>query len=210
MRRMALAALLLPIALPAAEQDERLVERAHQDRTIVYFLKAPETHAFELYHDYTETKEGEDHYVNIVRKGSRASDPSAMNLDTGEALLVSSLKGKAIADAKIDIGEPVTEESEVVLAKFAPVVKGGSVRIRIRETYTDPARYRAEGDEFVWDRSLGRPKNAVVLPPGYFLTVCTIPATVSITEDGRVRLDFVNDRPDDIAVLLRGRKRKTP
>jgi hypothetical protein len=205
-----LALLLLPGALQGAEPDERLLERAHQDRTIVYFLKAPETHAFELYHDYTETKPGTDHYVNVVRKGSRASDPSAVNLDTGEALAVSSLKGAAIRDAKLDIGEPVTDESEIVLAKFAPVPKGGSVRIRIRETYTDPARYRAEGDEFVWDRSLGRPRNAVVLPEGYFLTTCTIPAAVSLTEDGRVRLDFVNDRPDEIAVLIRGKKRKGP
>ena len=38
----------------------RVSERAFQDREIVYFLKSPETHAFSLYHDYTETREGID------------------------------------------------------------------------------------------------------------------------------------------------------
>ena len=36
----------------------RLSERAHQDREIVYFLQQPDTHAFALYHDYTETRPG--------------------------------------------------------------------------------------------------------------------------------------------------------
>ena len=47
----------------------RVSERAFQDREIVYFLKSPETHAFSLYHDYTETREGTDRYVNVVRAG---------------------------------------------------------------------------------------------------------------------------------------------
>ena len=36
----------------------RLDERAHQDREIVYLLQQPETHAFSLYHDYTESRPG--------------------------------------------------------------------------------------------------------------------------------------------------------
>jgi hypothetical protein len=36
----------------------RLDERAHQNREIVYFLQPPETHAFDLYHDYTESRVG--------------------------------------------------------------------------------------------------------------------------------------------------------
>jgi hypothetical protein len=30
---------------------------------------------------------------------------------------------------------------------------------------------------------------------------------VTMTEDGRVRLDYNNPRPDEVAVLLKGRKR---
>ena len=75
-------------AVPGAPEAERLAERAHQDRTIVYFLQPPETHAFDLYHDYTESRPGVDRYLNVVRTGSAASKPSARVLDTGEALRV--------------------------------------------------------------------------------------------------------------------------
>src|SRR5579859_6055925 len=64
----------------------RLDERAHQNRKIVYFLQQPETHSFDLYHDYTESRPGTSTYINIVREGSTVSKPSARNLDTGEEL----------------------------------------------------------------------------------------------------------------------------
>jgi hypothetical protein len=50
-----------------ATEQERLSERAHEDREIVYFLQQPETHAFRLYHDYTESRPGADQYFNVVR-----------------------------------------------------------------------------------------------------------------------------------------------
>jgi len=206
--RFVLLALLSAAPLGAQEEPGRLSERAREDREIVYFLNPPETHSFFLYHDYTETRVGVDKYLNVVRKGSTASGPTARILDTGEALKVETLKGEAITRAGLDIGEPVEADTEVVVVRFPPGAKGGSVRLRIAETYTDAGRYRIEGDELVWDRSLGRPRNAVVLPAGWYLTACSIPATVSETEDGRIRLDFVNARPDEIAVLLKARRRR--
>jgi hypothetical protein len=185
----------------------RLSERAFQDREIVYFLQQPSTHAFSLYHDYTESREGIDQYVNVVRPGSTVSNPSARILDTGEPLKVETLKGPAIAAAKVDIGEPVTAASEVVVIHFPAVKKGTSVRLRISETYTDPARYRLEGDLLVWDRAFGRPRNTVILPDGWSLADSSIPAVVSQTEDGRMRLYFENNRPDEIATLIRARRR---
>lgn len=193
-----------------AQEPARLIERARQDRAIVYFLRDPETHAFDLFHDYTETREGMDRYLNVVRQGSTVSSPSARILDTGEALKPEILGGEAITAAALDIGEPVRPDSEVVVVRFPPVVRGASVRLRITETYTDSARYRVEGDELVWDRSFGRPRNAVVLPAGWMLTASSIPATVTETEDGRIRLDFVNPRPDEIAVLIKARRRGRP
>ena len=195
-------------AVPAAAQEPgRLAERAHQDREIVYFLRDPDTHAFDLYHDYTEMREGMDRYINVVRAGSTVSSPSARLLDTGEALKAEILEGEAITAAKLDLGEPVRPDSEVVLIRFPPVARAASVRLRIRETYTDPARYKVENGELVWDRSFGRPRNAVVLPAGWMLTASSIPATVSETDDGRIRLDFVNPRPDEIAVLIKAKRR---
>jgi hypothetical protein len=190
-----------------AKESERLSERAHQDRTIVYFLREPESHAFDLYHDYTESRPGIDRYLNVVRTGSAASNPSARNLDTGEALRVEAMKGDAVLASGPAEDEGVKPGSDVVVAHFAPVPPGGSVRLRISETYTDPKSYRLEGDELVFDRSFGRPRNAVVLPAGWSLTASSIPAMVSETPDGRVRLDFINPRPDEIAVLIKARRR---
>ena len=200
-----------PREAPAASEVPldrvRVSERASQDREIVYFLNEPETHSFSLFHDFTETREGTDRYLNIVRTGSKVSKPSAKLLDTGEPLETVTLKGKAITEAKIDIGEPVTPESEVVVVRFAPVRKGQSLRIRIEETYTDPARYALIGGELLWRRSFGRPRNDMVLPAGWYLTTSSVPAVVTQTDDGRIRLAFANPRNDSIDVFVKARKR---
>jgi hypothetical protein len=195
-------------AAPAARSSvaSRLGERARQNREIVYFLREPESGAFDLYHDYTESRPGTSTYLNIVRAGSTVSNPRARNLDTGEELKWEVLKGSAITAAKLDVGA-VTPETEVVAFRFPPVAAGASVRLRMFETYTDTARYKVVGDELVWDRSFGRPANAVVLPAGWMLTNSSIPASVSTMADGRVRLDFINPRPDEIAVLITARRR---
>jgi hypothetical protein len=184
----------------------RLSERAHQDREILYFLQQPETHAFDLYHDYTESRPGTNTYLNVVRAGSSVSNPSARNLDTGEALRWDVLRGKAITDAKLAVSN-VTPETEVVVFHFPAVTAGASVRLRMSETYTDSVRYKLVGDELVWDRAFGRPSNIVVLPPGWVLTNSSIPATVSTRADGRVQLDFMNARPDEINTVITARRR---
>ena len=183
---------------PAAETPPRATpmnritvsERAFQDREIVYFLNDPATHSFSLYHDYTETREGIDSYRNVVRAGSTVSKPSAKNLDTGEALKVETRK---------------EADGEVVVISFPAVKKGQSIRLRIEETYTDPARYAVIDGQLMWNRSFGRPKNDIVLPAGWRVTTSSIPATVSLTNDGRVRLAYVNPRPDSIDVFVKAR-----
>jgi hypothetical protein len=196
-------------------EQERLSERAHQDREIVYFLQQPETHAFRLYHDYTETRPGTDKYFNIVRSGSSASDTSASVLDTGEKLTTKTMTGAELSAAKIDVGEPVDPAAHVVVIPFSPVKAGENIRIRITETYTAPASYgmntegtNAERDELIFDRSLGRPRNAVVLPEGWYLTASSIPATVTQMPDGRIRLDFWNGRPAPDDVLIKAKRQK--
>lgn len=191
------------------EQD-RLSERAHQDRDIVYFLQQPESHAFMLYHDYTETRPGINGYANVVRKGSTASGPSARILDTGEPLEAKEMSGAEMAALGINAGETVDPDARVVVIPFAPVKPGQSLRLRIAETYTAPVSYRLDGDELVFDRSLGRPRNAVVLPSGWYCTSSSIPATVSRLPDGRVRLDYWNGQPEPLQVLLKARRRPEP
>jgi hypothetical protein len=191
-------------------EQERLSERAHQDRDIVYFLQPPQTHAFNLYHDYTETRAGVNGYANVVREGSVASHPSASILDTGEQLQALEMSGADMIASKINVGETVAPAAHVVVIPFAPLQAGQTLRLRIAETYTAPSSYGLDGDELVFDRSLGRPRNAVVLPPGWYCTFSSVPATVSALPDGSIRLDYWNGRPEPVAVLLKAKRRATP
>ena len=178
------------VAAGASSVAARLGERAHQNTKIVYFLRQPETHSFDLYHDLTESIAGTSTHANIVRGGSTVTNPHGRNLDTGD-----------------DLKWEMSHDTAVVF-HFDPVKPGASIRLRISETYTDTARYKIIGDELYWDRSFGRPSNAVVLPNGWVLTNSSIAATVSTLSDGRTRLDFINPRPDEIAVLITARRRR--
>lgn len=188
-------------------EQQRLSERAHQDRDIVYFLQQPETHAFSLYHDYTETRAGVNGYANVVREGSVASHPSASILDTGEQLQAQEMSGAELVASKLNVGETIDPKAHVVVIPFATLKTGETLRLRIAETYTAPVSYQLDGNELVFDRSLGRPRNAVVLPSGWYCTFSAIPATVSQLPDGRVRLDYWDDRPEAVDVLLKAKRR---
>lgn len=191
-----------------ASQAARLSDRAHQDREIVYFPNDPATHSFNLFHDYTESRPGVGHYFNVVRAGSSVSNPSAVLLDTGEALKVETLTGADLKKRGLDAGEPVADTTQVVVISFPAIKAGQSARVRITETYTDPNRYLLEGDELVWDRAFGRPRNSVVLPAGWTVVASSIPAVISQDADGRQRLYFENARNDEIQVLIRARRVK--
>ena len=152
-----------------------------------------------------------DKYFNIVRNGSTVSDPSAYVLDTGEKLSTKIMTGAELASAKLDAGEPVDAAAQVVVVSFAPVKQGQSVRLRISETYSAAQSYgmKDKDDALVFDRSLGRARNAVVLPEGWYLTASSIPATVKQTADGRIRLDFWNGQPAAIDVLIKAKRRQS-
>ena len=92
------------------------------------------------------------------------------------------------------------------MISFPAVQSGQSTRLRIAETYTDPGRYRLDGEELVWDRAFGRPRNSVVLPAGWTVVASSIPASISEDADGRQRLYFENARPDEIQTLIRARR----
>jgi len=195
-----------PSTVTLASQASRLSDRAHQDREIVYFPNDPSAHSFNLYHDYTESRPGIAHYFNIVRAGSSVSNPSAVLLDTGEALKVETISGAELKKRGLDAGEPVTDTMQIVVISFPAVKPAQSLRLRITETYTDANRYTLDGDELVWDRAFGRPRNSVVLPAGWTVVASSTPAVISQDADGRQRLYFENNRNDEIQVLIRARK----
>jgi hypothetical protein len=191
----------------ATSQNMEIVERANQDREILYELPEPPSHAFRITHDYTERREGAQHYFNVVRAGSRVSDPESIDLDSGESLKWEILTGKQIKERKLPLPN-VKDDDEVVVTFFTrPVANGTSTRLRLKETYTDPKSCYLDGDELVWDRSFGRLRNTVALPSGWYLTGLESPATIQTLPDGRVSVYVVNPRNDEVRVYLRARRR---
>ena len=138
--------------------------------------------------------------------GSTVSNPSAVLLDTGEVLKVETISGAELKKRGLDAGEPVTDTTQIVVIHFPAIKQGQSVRLRITETYTDANRYRLEGDELVWDRAFGRPRNSVVLPAGWTVVASSTPGSITQDADGRQRLYFENNRNDEIQVLIRARR----
>jgi hypothetical protein len=184
-----------------------LSERAYQDREILYELEPPPSNAFRITHDYTERKVGTQHYFNIVRAGSRVSNPESIDLDTGESLKDETLSGKQVKARKLPLNN-VADDAEVVVTPLAqPVAQGTSVRLRLKETYTDVKTLFLDGDELVWDRTFGRLRNTVVLPKGWYLTSLASPGAIQTLPDGRVSVYVVNPRNDEVRVYLRARRR---
>ena len=156
-----------------------------------YELLAPETHQFRIYYEVTETSPGAHFYFNPIRPGSEASDEAVYDVATGKALKFEVVTGKqAKADEPRGSFNPETNYIKVHLAH--PVPARGEYRIRIDKTYKDAASYYTEGDRIVFKRSLSIPRNSVVLPPGYEIVSCSVPAQVLSEPDGRLKLAFVN------------------
>ena len=198
----------LLVGFGKAQAQNPLTERAYQDREILYELQAPDTHAFRITHDYTVRRAGEKYYFNVVRAGSHVTNPESIDLDTGEKLKWEIISGKQAKERKLPITEQLTDDSEIVVTYLArPVEAGTTNRIRMMETYADPKSYFMEGDELVWDRTFGRLRNTVVLPPGWYLAGLASPATIETLRDGRVSVFVINPRNDDVRVYLRARRR---
>ena len=196
------------LTISRAQNQNPLTERAYQDREILYELQSPESHAFRITHDYTVRKVGEKYYFNVVRAGSHVSDPESIDLDNGEKLKCEIITGKQANERKLPISDPIKDDSEIVVTHLKRALEPGTTnRIRLMETYADPKSYYLDGVELVWDRTFGRLRNTVVLPPGWYLAGLASPATIQTLSDSRISVYVVNPRNDDVRVYLRARQR---
>lgn len=192
-------------ALPLIGQ----LHRAEQDREISYWLLDPSTHQFRISHDFTISRAGQKYVHSFVRKGSVVTPDAIIidNLDTGHRLKTAAVSGKEV-NALGYYPRPADPESVVVQGELEePVKEGLSTRVRVQETYTDPAGYTVKDGELVWKRTLGRPVNRVTLPPGWMLEEVNTPAIISLDEEGRVLLRFTNIRNDELSVSIKARRR---
>jgi hypothetical protein len=150
-----------------------------------YELLAPETAQFRIVYEVTATTPGALFYFNPIRKGSEASDEAVYDRASGKPLrfeVVDGAAARAAGETKADLD---TRYIQVELPR--PVPKGGELRLRIDKTYKDPKSYFSEGERVVFSRSLGVRRNAVVLPAGYELVACNVPAQVLQEPDGGSR-----------------------
>jgi hypothetical protein len=171
-----------------------------------YELLAPETHQFKIYYEVTETRGGSRYHFNQIREGSEASDESVVDLATGKPLKFEVVTGaQAKADSPNENFPPTAHYIRVTLAH--PVPNGGEYRLAIIKTYKDDKSYYSEGDQIVYKRPLGIPRDSIVLPVGYEVVSCSVATQVLRDNDGRLKLAFVNPGSGgQLEVVIRAKK----
>ena len=156
-----------------------------------YELLAPETHQFKIYYEVTETRVGARFHFNAIREGSDASDESVVDLATGKPLKFEVVTGaQAKADSPSENFSATGHFIKVFLAH--PVSERGEYRLAITKTYKDDKSYYTEGEQIVFKRPLGIPRDSIVLPSGYEIVSCSVATQVLTESDGRLKLAFVN------------------
>ena len=196
--KITLAALLVFIALPLYAMDEMTI----------YELLDPSTHKFAIQYDVSATEPGSKVFFNIIRPGSEATNEKVIDRATGKEIpfqLADGKEAKAAGQAEKDTPDE-TKFIKVPLPRSVP--QDGEYRLRIFKTYADSKSYFVENNLLVFDRSLGVKRNIVILPAGYELVGCTVPAMVSQERDGRIKISMVNDRDDELGMRITARKLK--
>jgi hypothetical protein len=171
-----------------------------------YELLAPETHQFKIYYEVTETRVGAKFHFNPIREGSEATDESVVDLATGKPLKFEVVTGtQAKVDSPSENFGATAHYIKVILAH--PVPASGEYRLAIIKTYKDDKSYYSDGDDIVFKRPLGIPRDSVVLPVGYEIALCSVATQVLTETDGRLKLAFVNSGSGgQLEVTIRAKK----
>ena len=179
-----------------------------EDILTQYELLEPGSHQFAIRYDVSATEVGSTLYFNIIRPGSEATNEKVFDRSSGKELRFEMSTGKEAKTA--GQAEADTEDGTPFIKVFlpGPVPKDGEVRLRILKTYKDAKSYFSEGNKIIFDRGLTIKRNIIILPEGYELIASTVPVIVSTEKSGRIKVSLINDRDDEIAVRLIGRKLK--
>src|SRR6185436_10985064 len=135
-----------------------------------------------------------------------ASEESVVDLATGKPLKFEVVTG---AEAKADApGETLSPTAHYIRVHLAhPVPERGEYRLAIIKTYKDDKSYYTEGDQIVFKRPLGIPRDSIVLPAGYEIVSCSVATQVLMEADGRLKLAFVNPGSGgQLEVTIKARK----
>ncbi|MBV8201450.1 MAG: hypothetical protein JOZ15_12575, partial [Acidobacteria bacterium] len=205
MKRGVLAAscslLLVCGAAAAAAAKAGHAGQSEADDYTRYELLAPESSQFHILYEVTATSPGATAYFNPIRKGSEASGEAVRDRASGKPLAFEVVSGAAARQSGLPEAELDMSYLRIRLPR--PVPAEGGVRLLIEKTYKDPkSYYREDSGRIVFARSLGIRRNAVVLPAGYELVSCNVPAQVLAEPDGRIKVSFMHDGPDAAALQI--------
>jgi hypothetical protein len=199
-----LFAVLPAVAAAQAPSPSAAPRQTDADEYTRYELLGPGTGKFRILYEVTATTPGATVYYNPIRKGSLATDERVRDRLTGKLLDFSIVSGREARAGGLAEADP--EERYIAVALPRPVpADGGEVRLLIEKTYQDPKSYLVDTELIVFSRSLGIKRNAVVLPAGYELVACNVPAQVLSEPDGRIVVSFINTFPGEAAVVIKGR-----
>jgi hypothetical protein len=204
MRTFALAVLLgFLCAPPAAAQGQPFYSHdAHTE----YDLLDPASHQFAIVYFVTERRPGSTILLNQTRSGSAGTDVAVFDPRTGQPLKFEYMSGAELtADGTPGRFDPAEHYIRAHLPR--PVADGGEGRVKILKTYLDDKTYYTDGDDIVFKRSLGIPRNAIVLPKGYNLVSSNVAAQIYALDDGRLKIAFEHDNGYAADVTIRARKR---
>lgn len=189
-----------PVAAPAVE--ERPLEA---DEYSLYELLDPDSARFHILYEVTAIDPGATVFFNPIRKGSEATDESVRDRATGQQLRFEVVSGAEARASGLPGADAEMSYLRIHLPR--PVPADGGVRLLIEKTYKDPKSYLREGaDRIVFTRTLGIRRNAIVLPAGWELIACNVPAQVLSQEDGRLKVSLMHTGPEALPVTIKARR----
>jgi hypothetical protein len=198
---------VLPFSVAAAQTPSSPPPPPPQteaDEYTRYELLGPGTGRFRVLYEVTATTPGATRFFNPIRKGSASTEELVRDRATNKILPLTIVSGREARAGGLAAADPGERYLAVSLPR--PVPADGEVRLLIQKTYQDAKSYFVEAEDIVFSRTLGIKRNAVVLPAGYELTGCNVPAQVLTEADGRLVVSFMNTFPGEAAVLIRGRR----
>jgi hypothetical protein len=192
-------------AAPASRAARAADRPLEADEYSLYELLAPDSAQFHIVYEVTAIDPGATVFFNPIRKGSVATDESVRDRATSQALPFEAVSGEearrsGLPDADLGMGY-------IRIHLPRPVPKEGGIRLLIEKTYKDPKSYRREGaDRITFFRTLGIRRNAIVLPAGYEVISCNVPAQILSGKDGRLKVSLMHTGPDALPVEIKARR----
>jgi hypothetical protein len=192
-----------PHAAHAARAAERPVE---SDEYSLYELLEPDSASFHILYEVTAIDPGATSFFNPIRKGSTASGESVRDQATSKPLQFEQVSGEEARRAGLDDADLGMSYIRIHLPHPVPA-DGGGIRLLIEKTYQDPKSYlHPRPDRITFTRTLGIRRNAIVLPAGYEVIGCNVPAQILTQRDGRLRVSLIHTGPAALPVTIEGRR----